>query len=148
MGKSRANFKDGMILKRQKPIQFNSPTEVLYDVEDLKKAILWYANGRPVVGLKHVFLYGKYYAVSIYDEKIHVHRLLMMYWLQRDLESDEYVHHINSNKFNNMRENLEVMWASEHQRQTNLGRKQTPDHIAKRTAAMKKTRYENKDLLV
>ena len=135
-----------MILNRQKPIQFNSPVEVLYSVEDLKKAILWYSE-KPVARLKHVFLYGSYYAVSIYDEKIHIHRLLMMFWLQRDLEPDEYVHHINGNKFNNMRENLEVMSASQHQRITNVGRKQSPEHIAKRTASMKRTRYENPELL-
>ena len=136
-----------MILTRQKPIAFNSPIEVLYDVASLKNAILWYANGRPVAGLKHVFLYGKYYAVSIYDQKIHIHRLLMMYWLRRELQTNEYVHHINGNKFNNMRENLEVMPASLHQSLTNKGRKQSPAHVAKRTAAMKRTRYENPELL-
>lgn len=136
-----------MILKKQKPIEFNSPAEVIFPRTDLKKAILWYSDGKPVARLKHVFLYGKYYAVSIYDEKIHLHRLLMMYWLQRDLEPDEYVHHIDGYKFNNERSNLEVMTASQHQSITNKGRKQTPEHVAKRTASMKRTRYENPDLL-
>lgn len=119
------------MLKRQKPIQFNSPVEVLYDVEELKRAILWYSE-KPVLGLKKVFLYGRYYAVSIYDQKIHIHRLMMMYWLKRDLEHDEYVHHKNGNKFNNMKENLELMSASLHQSITNKGRKQTPEWIKDR----------------
>lgn len=136
-----------MIVRRQKRIEFNSPVEVLYDPAELRKAILWYTD-RPVARLKHVFLYGKYYAVSIYDQKIHIHRLLMMFWLKRELQTNEYVHHKNENKFNNHRDNLEVLPAAVHQSITNKGRKQSPEHVAKRTASMKKTRYENSDLLV
>lgn len=135
-----------MKITTQKRIEFNSPVEVLYDPSELRKAILWYTN-KPTARLKHVFLYGKYYAVSIYDQKIHIHRLLMMYWLKRELQTNEYVHHKNENKFNNRKENLEVLPASVHQSITNKGRKQSPEHVAKRTASMKKTRYENNDLL-
>lgn len=136
-----------MIVRTQKHIEFNSPVEVLYDASELRKAILWYTN-KPTARLKHVFLYGRYYAVSIYDQKIHIHRLLMMYWLKRELQTNEYVHHKNENKFNNHKDNLEVLPASVHQNITNKGRKQSPEHVAKRTASMKKTRYENSDLLV
>lgn len=135
-----------MKILNQKPIEFNSPAEVLYDVGDLKRAIEWYSN-KPVARLKHIFLYGKYYAVSIYEQKIHVHRLLMMYWLRRDLEIDEYVHHKNGNRYNNLKENLEIMSASSHQSLTNKGRKQSSEHISKRTVSMKRTRYENPELI-
>lgn len=139
----------------QKSISFNSPVEVLFDSEDLKKAIKWYSD-KPVARLKHVYLHGRYYAVSIYEQKIHIHRLLMMYWLKRDLESNEYVHHKNGNRFNNLKENLEVMSASQHQSITNKGRKQTPDWIEKRiarTANAKRGKkypkkiYENPELI-
>lgn len=144
-----------MIIKRQKPIHFNSVVSVLFDENELRKAILWYSN-KPVAPLKHVYLYGRYYAVSIYEEKIHIHRLLMMYWLKRDLQSNEYVHHKNGNRFNNLKENLEVLSASVHQSITNKGRKQTPEWIKKRigkTANIKRGKkypkkiYENPELL-
>lgn len=144
-----------MKILAQKTIEFNSPVEVLFDKVDLRKAILWYSD-KPVARLKHVYLHGRYYAVSIYEQKIHIHRLLMMYWLQRDLEPGEYVHHKNGNKFNNLKENLEVMAASIHQSITNKGRKQTPEWIQKRiskTANVKRGKkypkkiYENPDLL-
>lgn len=133
-----------MILNRQKQIEFNSPAEVLFDLEDLKKAIIWYANGKPVCRLKHVYLHGRYYAVSIYEKKIHIHRLLMMYWLKSDLQRNEYVNHINGNKFNNLKENLEVLSASIHQRITNKGRKQTPDWIKKRIEKTSKAKRVKK----
>lgn len=126
-----------MIINRQKPIEFNSLAECLFDAKELRKAILWYSR-KPVARLKHIFLYGKYYAVSIYDQKIHIHRLLMMYWLQRDLERDEYVHHKNGNRFNNLKENLELMSASLHQSITNKGRKHTKEHNHKIGLANKK----------
>jgi uncharacterized phage protein (TIGR01671 family) len=48
----------------------------------------------------------------------------------------------------NIWENPELLKsASQHQRITNKGRKQSPDHIAKRTASMRRTRYENPELL-
>lgn len=127
-----------MIIKKQKPISFNSSVEVLFDKEDLKKAIIWYSQ-KPVAQLKHVYLHKKYYTVSIYEEKIHIHRLLMMFWMQRDLEPTEYVHHKNGNRFNNLKENLEILPASIHQSMTNKGRKFTQKHKDKIKKANKKT---------
>lgn len=102
-----------MIVNVQKRIEFNSPKEVLYDEEDLRKAIIWYSH-KPVCRLKNVYLHGRYYAVSIHYEKIHIHRLLMKYWKQRDLSRREHVHHIDGNRFNNLKENLELMPAGKH----------------------------------
>lgn len=144
-----------MIVNFQNPIDFNSPAECLFDREDLKKAITWYSS-KPVCRLKHVFLHGRYYAVSIYDQKIHIHRLLMMYWLKRDLGRFEYVHHKNGNRFNNHKDNLELMLDFQHQSITNKGRKQSPEWIKKRitkTANAKRGKkypkniYENPELL-
>ena len=119
-----------MIINRQNPIEINSPLEVLFDGKDLKKAILWYSD-KPVARLKHVYLYGRYYAVTIYEQKIHIHRLLMMYWLKRDLQSNEYVHHKNGNRFNNLRYNMELLPASVHQSRINKGKKFSKEHRRK-----------------
>lgn len=141
-----------MIVNFQKPIEFNSPADCIFNRKDLANAIYWYSN-KPVCRLKHIFLHGKYYAVSIYDQKIHIHRLLMMYWLKRHLISYEYVHHKDGNKFNNHKENLEVIFASLHQSITNKGRKHTKEHnqkIAeanKKRKGMKYKKYENPELL-
>lgn len=119
-----------MIVNKQKHIEFNSPTEVLYEADELRKAILWYTT-KPVCRLKHVYLHGRYYAVSIYDQKIHIHRLLMMYWLKRDLAINEHVHHINGNRYNNLRENLEVIPAPIHISNHQRGVTKSDEHKAK-----------------
>lgn len=45
-----------------------------------------------------------------------LHRIIMENHLQRELASDEIVHHKDENKFNNSIENLEVMLKKEHNR--------------------------------
>ncbi len=127
-----------MILNSQKPIDFNSPSCVIYDQEELKKAIIWYSKPKPVCRLKHVYLHGNYYAVSIYDKKIHVHRLLMMFWLKRDLQRNEHVHHKNHNKYDNRKENLELILASDHMSMTNKGKALSSEHKNKISEAGKK----------
>lgn len=126
-----------MIVNFQKRIEFNSPVEVLFDSNELRKAITWYSK-KPVCRLKHVFLHGRYYAVSVYDQKIHIHRLLMMYWLNRDLGRYEYVHHKNGNRFNNLKDNLELQWVSVHQSGINKGKKFSIEHKARIGEANKK----------
>lgn len=116
-----------MIIRRQKPIEFSGPAEVLFDRKELKKAIKWYSK-KPVARLKRVYLHGRYYAVSIYERKIHIHRLLMMYWEKRDLEPNEYVHHEDGNRNNNLKENLRIMSCSEHQSLHRKGVSLTEEH--------------------
>ena len=140
-----------MIIKEQKPIYFANDCGCIFSELDLERAIEWYSI-KPVSRVKHIFMYGRYPAVSIYDTKIHVHRLLAMYYYKRDMESHDYVHHINGNRLDARAENLEVQPSSVHQHQANKGRKQSPEHIAKRIDATTKTRYghsiyENPELL-
>jgi len=116
-----------MIVKNQRPIKFNNTCDCIVDETELAKAIIWYSES-PVSRNKKIFMSGKYPAVAIYKEKIHVHRLLMMYWKQRRLESYEYVHHKDENKKNSLRGNLEVMGVSEHQSHHTKGRRFSDNH--------------------
>ena len=50
------------------------------DIEYLKKAMLWYAD-KPLCTKKKIFISANYPCVAIYNEKVHVHRLLIMYSL-------------------------------------------------------------------
>ena len=141
-----------MKINKQKPIEFINNCNCEVDISDLMRAILWFANGKPVARFKTIFIYGRYPAVSIYEQKIHIHRLLWMWLHNRKLDRDEYVHHLDGNKLNARTINLHLMSASEHQRKVNKGRKQTPEHITKRIDATTKTRYghsiyENSELL-
>ncbi|MFH0071107.1 hypothetical protein, partial [Peribacillus sp. NPDC056705] len=86
-----------MTLKTQKKIEFENTCGCLVDTEKLVEAVLWYAR-QPVMAKKKIFMHGKYPAVSIGKEKIHVHRLLMMYKEGRKLDYTEYVHHVDENK--------------------------------------------------
>jgi len=147
------NFK--MIIKTQKKIEFINDCNCLVNYGLLEKAIKWYSR-KPVARIKHIYLYGKYPAVSIYDKKLHVHRLLIMYFVKEDLESNIYIHHIDGNPLNNLEINLEIMKASKHQSLIHKGRKQNQEWIKKRiTKAVNAKRgkkynkkiYENHELL-
>jgi len=117
-----------MKVKIQKPIEFRNQCNCLVDYDELEKAIIWYSD-KPTARLKSIYLHGGgglYPSVSIYDKKISVHRLLMMYWLNRDLGCYEYVHHKDGNPLNARFENLQIMAAAEHPVHHLKGRKQSP----------------------
>lgn len=132
-----------MIIKEQKPIIIKNQCNAIFDEEELKRAILWYSD-RPVSRIKTVYMYGQYPAVSIYFQKIHIHRLLMMYWLQRDLNRDEYIHHKDGNKLNATKENLELIDASIHQSLHNKGRILSKEHKRKIAEANRKRKGTRK----
>lgn len=143
-----------MIVKFQKPIQFLNKCGCVVDEKELAKAIVWFAKGRPVTRLKTIFMHVKYPAVSIYEQKVHVHRLLKMYWLKEDLDFNDHVHHIDGNKLNDRPDNLTVWDASYHLSKTNKGRKHTKEHNHKIGLANKKRKgmkfkkvYSNPKLL-
>lgn len=111
-----------MIVKEQKEIEFINDCDCLVDYNELSKAIMWYQN-KPTAKLKHIYIYQNYPTISIYDKKLHIHRLLMMYWNNnKSLDKEIYVHHIDGNKLNALRNNLTVMINIEHQRMHNIGK--------------------------
>jgi hypothetical protein len=68
-----------MALKIQKPIEIINSCGAIFDETELKKAIIWFSDV-PVIRFKKVYMHGCYPAVSIGKTKLHIHRLLMMYW--------------------------------------------------------------------
>ena len=129
-----------MRIKKQKPIRFTNQCDCIVDYIELEKAIIWYSE-KPVARVKTIFMYGRYPAISIYDKKIHVHRLLMMYWLNKDLDRYEYVHHIDRNPLNAISQNLSVLECSEHQSKFLKGKKQEAKFAFRRTNASCIARY-------
>lgn len=113
----------------------------MVDLHDLSRAILWYVKTfylKPLSSLKTIFTYGKYPAISIHGKKIHIHRLLMMYWLQRELATEEDVHHKDENKKNALRDNLELTHETKHLSHHNKGRTLSDDHKQKLSIANQK----------
>ena len=94
---------------------------------------------KPTLSLKKIYLHGRYPAISIHDEKIHVHRLLVKYWIKnKNLESDIHVHHKNENRLDNRRNNLEIINGRQHLSNHNSGRTFNVQHRNKISKANKK----------
>ncbi|MCK5236489.1 MAG: hypothetical protein KAR06_05825 [Deltaproteobacteria bacterium] len=129
-----------MIVNEQKPIVFINKCEAIFKDWQLEDAILWYAL-RPVCRVKSVFLHGRYPAVSIHGEKLHIHRLIFSWHFKRRLRRHEYVHHKDENNLNAKLSNLEIMLSKKHQSHHNKGRKQSVEHVQRRINAVSLTRY-------
>ena len=110
-----------MTIKIQKAIKFKNSCNCIVNYEELEKAIIWYSDN-PVRSIKKIYLHGKYPAITIDKEKIHIHRLLMSYWLNTKIPSSFLVHHINGNKLDARKENLAIIFISTHQSKHNKGK--------------------------
>lgn len=110
-----------MIVNSQKKIEFVNDCNCIVDYDELEKAILWYQD-KPTSRLKHIYMFGEYPAITIFKEKIHIHRLLMEYWLKTKLPRNYYVHHINENKLDARKENLSLEYSFTHQSHHNKGK--------------------------
>lgn len=119
-----------MKVNNQRPVCFENCCNAIYDEEELVKAAIWYAE-KPICRHKKVSMHGKYPSVSIYEAKIHIHRLLMMYWLGGEIPCGFQVHHIDGNKLNASKENLALVPAGTHQSYHNSGKTLSAEHRQK-----------------
>jgi hypothetical protein len=119
-----------MKLINQGAVSFENGCGAMYDEEELIKAAMWYCD-KPICRRKKVSMYGKYPSVSLYETKIHIHRLLMMFWLGGEIPDGFQVHHIDGNKLNALKENLALVPSGTHQSYHNLGKTLSDEHRQK-----------------
>ena len=119
-----------ILLKTQREIKLENTCGALYDESELIDAMLWYSE-KPLISVKKVAMHGNYPCVSLGKEKIHIHRLLMMYWI-KSKELDGYVvHHEDLNRLNALKENLSLVYGKTHQSNHNSGKTLRESHRAK-----------------
>ena len=121
---------------KQSKLYFDNKCNCLVDYELLEKAMLWFSEGN-IKQRRTIYLHGKYPAVSVFDKKIHVHRLLAMYREKSCILFSIHAHHIDGNKLNACLENIQLVIASSHISYHNKGRKLSEDHKLKISAANK-----------
>jgi len=119
-----------MTVKTQRPMTFTNECGCIVDYDLLAKAMLWYAT-KPQCGKKHIFMYGRYPSVSILGEKIHVHRLLVLYANKNTIVSRLVSHHKDGNRLNCTIGNLCLLTAEEHGHLHNAGKTLTEEHKRK-----------------
>lgn len=137
-----------MTIIRQKPIQFINDCNCIVDETELEQAILWYQKS-PTARIKHIYMHGSYPAVSIHKEKLHIHRLLMLYWNDGFIPDGHQVHHRNGNKKDASRSNLTLINAGVHSSLHNKGKnisQKTRDAIIRFNHSRKGGRMRRKRL--
>ncbi len=102
-------------------ITFTNKHNSTFDEVALSDAIEWYAKLKGVKARTHKTIYADlkgYPEVYVGGKHVHMYvsRLLMMYHLKRELGSNEFVHHIDGNRLNNVLSNLALTSRAAHPR--------------------------------
>jgi hypothetical protein len=102
-----------IVLPKNKQIILINDCGAKYEEQELIKAIEWYSNGL-TMNKKHIYMHGSYPAISVGKEKIHIHRLLFMYWTKKQIPKKFTIHHIDGDKLNSIKSNLTILFCSDH----------------------------------
>ena len=70
---------------------------------------------------------ARYHKMRVDGKQVCVHRYVMEQHLGHPLKRNEFVHHINGNRYDNRIENLRVILPGDHSRLHNKGRKHTEE---------------------
>lgn len=97
-----------MTIKTQREIKFINDCGCIVDFRDLSEAIKWKQTS-PTLGVKHIYMHGRYPCVSIGKKKWHIHRLLVLYWACGSIKEGMHVHHINGNRLDARKSNLTLI---------------------------------------
>lgn len=119
-----------MIVNEQRKVKLVNCCNAIYAENELINAALWYSD-KLICSTKKIVLRRDYPSICIYDKKISIHRLLMMYWLQEEIPDGYIVHHINENKLDARKENLALVPFTTHQHYHNAGKTLTDQHREK-----------------
>ena len=123
--------------KKQKKIKFINSCDCLVDYDLLERAMLWFSAGN-LKSPRKIYMHGRYPAVSIFDKKIHIHRLILLY-INKGMIVDKMVaHHKDENRRNSQLENLELLSSSIHAKHHNKGKTLSEEHKRKIAEAGKR----------
>lgn len=113
---------------KQKKLIFKNECNCIVDEDLLESAMIWWANGKILMQKRKIYLHGIYPAVSIFNEKLHVHRLVYCYNNIAKLLTSIHVHHKDADKLNCTISNLEAIKGSTHMSIHNKGKKLSQEH--------------------
>ena len=123
---------------KQNKIKFINKCNCLVDYTLLEDAMVWYSGSNTLMSTRVIYMHGVYPAVSIYNEKIHVHRIIAMFKEKTKIVSSIHAHHKDGNKLNASYDNIELISANSHLSHHNKGRKFTEEHKKKISNANRK----------
>lgn len=70
---------------------------------------------------------SRYHKMRVDGIQVSVHRYVMEQHIGHSLQPNEFVHHLNGDRYDNRIENLEIISPLQHSRFHNLGRKHSPE---------------------
>lgn len=123
--------------KIQKPLIFINSCNCVCDERLLSSAMIWFSEDT-LKSPRKIFMHGLYPAVSIYDKKIHVHRLIGLYLFRDRLAEGMVIHHKDHDRLNASPDNLQLMSNVVHAAHHNKGKTLTDEHKAKIASANRK----------
>lgn len=122
--------------KKQRKIVFINDCDCEFDPELLERAMLWFSAGN-LKSPRKVYMHAKYPCVTIYDKKIHVHRLIGLFLWKELVVSGMVVHHKDHNKLNTLTDNLDLISNTIHASHHNKGKTLSDSHKRKISEAGK-----------